>query len=156
MPVVIEATSIFEIDRCAANPSGVYAWLSGQVSDGELLFPNAVCDHLELIARDDGHPAIIWIGAVRALRAKENALVHWQQYVVHTVPSLVDPDPPPTSYVDVAALGYELLQDGHETLVVTEDRIDGPRMSLTSACQHLGIDCTEVRWWLDDNDHELV
>jgi hypothetical protein len=156
MPAVLEATSIYELNRCAADPSAVFSWLNVQVGAGEVLFPNAVCDHLGLIARDDEHPTMIWISAARALRSKENPLIQWHAYVVSAVPDLVDPDLPATSYVDVAAMAYELVQEGHEALVVTEDRIAGPRMSLVSACSRLGIDYVEVRWWLRDNGHEVL
>ena len=158
MPAVIEATSVFEIARCAANPPAVYAWLLKEVQSGEVLFPNGVGEHLKLIVRDDGHPSIMWLTGARPLRTREDPLLQWRTFVIDTVPDLVDLEPPERSAVGVLAMAYELEQDGEKALVVTEDShdVEGLRMSLKTACAQLGVDCIEVRYWLSDHGHALV
>jgi hypothetical protein len=156
MPAVMEATSVFEIERCAVDPPTVYTWLHQQVQLGEVLFPNSVCDHLKRIARDDGHPSMMWLSGARGLRQREDPLIEWHTLVIAKVPNLVDLEPPEGSAVAVLAMAYELMQNGEEALVVTEDIRDGLRMSLKTACQQMNVDCTEVRWWLRDNGHALI
>jgi hypothetical protein len=48
----------------------------------------------------------------------------------------------------VLALALQLLGDGHDVVVVTEDRVDRNRIAVTTACDRLGIQHCSVREFL--------
>lgn len=48
----------------------------------------------------------------------------------------------------VLALALQLLEEGHDVCVVTEDRVDRNRIAVTNACTRLGLPHCSVRDFL--------
>jgi hypothetical protein len=123
--------------------------LEGMVVAGTIAMPRQVIREISEITHPD--PPGAWATAVRGVHRHplDPQWVHVQR-VMAEAGDVVDPnklkdDADPY----VLALALELLEQGYDVCVVTEDRVDRNRIAVTTACQRLGIQHCSVRDFLD-------
>ena len=132
------------------NPGQAFNYLTDLVRNGDLVFPDQVMDELERLALDeDPH---VWARAVAGERFRKAADYSQVQWVLNQVRDLTDSEAEyEVAAPYVVALARELIEDGHNCHIVTDDVHDKPtRIALTTACMRLGIRSVTCRVCLSE------
>jgi rRNA maturation endonuclease Nob1 len=122
--------------------------LEDMVRAGSVAMPRLVIREISEIAHPDLPGA--WAPGVRDIQ-KHPLDAEWGhvQRVMAEAGDVVDPNKTKEDADPyVLALALQLLGEGHDACVVTEDRVDRNRIAVTTACDRLGIAHCSVREFL--------
>ena len=143
---LVEAKSALSV----ADQWQTFKLLEDMVRVGTVAMPRLVIREISQIAHPDLPGA--WAPGVRDIQ-QHPLDPAWEQLqrVMAEAGDVVDPNKT-TEDADpyVLALSLELLEQGHDVCVVTEDRVDRNRIAVTTACDRLGIAHCSVRDFLGD------
>lgn len=150
---VLDSSSLFHI-KSHVPPSDqwrLFETMKDLVLDGRIAVPRQVIAEARNVRHHDG-PEIWLLGIAPDLQHPKNASIENQAGVMAAVGSrVVDPDAegePADPYV--IALALDLMKEGQDTVVVTEDYIDRPPMiSLATACHELEVTTWRLERMLD-------
>jgi len=148
---IVDSSALIETKTIVsvANQWDAFKHLEQMVRDGQIAMPRQVINEVSEIA----HPDLLgaWAPGVRG--SLQHPLdVHYSHLravmsvagdVVDVNKAGEDADP------YVLALAQQLKHDGHTVCIVTEDTVDGNRISIATACERLKIDFCRVRDFLE-------
>ena len=139
---VLDAYAVLEleVELPSRQPRlDAFTALSKLVTDGELVFPDAVLKECKTFAH--GEVATVWLLGVAGSRKSSSFPGSMPMEVLGICPGLLAPEwPGEQSQIDVACLAKMHSQAGCEVVVVTEDPgIGGDRITLGEACDMLGL-----------------
>jgi len=143
---LVEAKSALSV----ADQWRTFKLLEDMVRGGSLAMPRLVIREISEIAHPDLPGA--WAPGVRDIQ-QHPLDPQWQhvQRVMSQAGEVVDPNKTKDDADPyVLALALQLLGDGYDARVVTEDRVDRNRIAVTTACDRLAISHCSVRDFLTD------
>jgi hypothetical protein len=152
--IVLDTSSVCEIRRLVpqADRKKVFAALDALVAAGRLCFPRQVFDELDrYVDQSRPDPQHQWVSKNKTT-ATRNPNVLTVKQVLGEVPEVCDPDK--VGGVEeadpyVLAIACEIRDGGAVCLVLTEERRDSDdKMSMTTACQLLGLTCLPLAMFL--------
>ncbi len=141
---LVEAKSALSV----ADQWQTFKLLEDMVSEGTVAMPRLVIREISEIAHPDLPGA--WAPGVRDIQPHPLD-PEWKHVrrVMAEVGDVVDPNKTKEDADPyVLALGLQLLGDGYDVCVVTEDRVDRNRIAVTTACDRLGLAHCSVRDFL--------
>jgi rRNA maturation endonuclease Nob1 len=122
--------------------------LEDMVGAGTVAMPRLVIREISEITHPDLPGA--WAPGVRDIQ-QHPLDPEWEsvQRVMAEAGNVVDPNKTKEDADPyVLALALQLLEQGHDVCVVTEDRVDRNRIAVTTACDRLGVSHCSVRDFL--------
>lgn len=143
-PALVEAKSALSV----ADQWQTFKLLEDMVRAGTVTMPRLVIREISEIAHPDLPGA--WAPGVRDIQ-QHPLDPQWEhvQRVMAEAGDVVDPNKPKEDADPyVLALALQLIEQGHDVCVVTEDRVDRNRIAVTTACDRLGIANSSVRDFL--------
>jgi hypothetical protein len=140
---LLDASALINIKTTvpASKQWGLLKLLERMVEDGSLAFPRQVKDEVTGMLHPDG-PGIWADGVFPLMRhPREPDIAYVRQVMSSSAAAVVDPDKTREDGDPyLIALGLQLIADGWDVCLVTDDRIDTPtRIAMSKACDLLDV-----------------
>lgn len=149
---LIDASALIRIKKVSQQDQwAMLKQMEKMVVAGELAFPRQIKVEVTEVMHPDA-PGV-WAAGVfdSTPHPKSPDYSYMGQVMSSPAKDVVDPTKPKEDGDPwLLALALELVADGYEVIVVTEDTKDTPvRIAVTTACNHLGLDWCSLQDFMD-------